>query len=147
MAAEILPKLATSSSRVEACRHLCREAATVLTSLRSGPPHVARGDLAQDLMDLRTRLLLQERTDVATATNNKSAKQQQQQQGNNHNNNTNRKIKETPPAPPTTISETVLVDDVPSADIPPPPPASRSLAYVGFVALVTNASNDIDYTE
>lgn len=28
----------------------------VLTSLRGGPPHVARGDLAQDLMDLRKRI-------------------------------------------------------------------------------------------
>lgn len=39
---------------VPACRHLCQEARTVLTSLRSGPPHVARGDLAQDFMDLRS---------------------------------------------------------------------------------------------
>lgn len=39
---------------VEACRHLCQEARVILTSLRGGPPHVARGDLAQDLMDLRT---------------------------------------------------------------------------------------------
>ncbi|KAG7356851.1 RalF-like Dot/Icm system translocated protein [Nitzschia inconspicua] len=39
---------------LEAARHLCQEASVVLTSLRGGPPNVARGDLAQDLMDLRT---------------------------------------------------------------------------------------------
>ncbi|KAL3923282.1 MAG: hypothetical protein SGILL_001741 [Bacillariaceae sp.] len=39
---------------LEAARHLCQEAGVVLTSLRGGPPNVARGDLAQDLMDLRT---------------------------------------------------------------------------------------------
>eukprot|EP00934_Nitzschia_sp_Nitz4_P000778 Nitzschia sp. Nitz4//scaffold170_size48074//15496//20557//NITZ4_007104-RA/size48074-snap-gene-0.36-mRNA-1//1//CDS//3329538637//778//frame0 len=38
---------------LEAGRHLCQEARVVLTSLRGGPPLVARGDLAQDLMDLR----------------------------------------------------------------------------------------------
>jgi hypothetical protein len=38
---------------VIAARHVCQEARVVLTSLRGGPPHVARGDLAQDLMDLR----------------------------------------------------------------------------------------------
>jgi hypothetical protein len=39
---------------LEAGRHLCQEASVVLTSLRGGPPNVARGDLAQELMDLRT---------------------------------------------------------------------------------------------
>lgn len=43
----------TVASSVDAARHLCQEARVVLTSLRGGPPHVARGDLAQDLMDLR----------------------------------------------------------------------------------------------
>ncbi len=38
---------------LEAARHLCQEARAVLTSLRGGPPGVARGDLAGDLMDLR----------------------------------------------------------------------------------------------
>jgi hypothetical protein len=38
---------------LEAARHLCQEARVVLTSLRGGPPNVARGDLAQDLMDVR----------------------------------------------------------------------------------------------
>jgi hypothetical protein len=38
----------------ESARHLCEEARVVLTSLRGGPPNVARGDLAQDLMDLRS---------------------------------------------------------------------------------------------
>lgn len=38
---------------LEAARHLCQEARVVLTSLRGGPPMVARGDLAQDLVDLR----------------------------------------------------------------------------------------------
>ena len=38
---------------VDAARHLCQEARVVLTSLRGGPPIVARGELATDLMDLR----------------------------------------------------------------------------------------------
>ena len=42
-----------TQSALEAARHLCQEARAVLTSLRSGPPAVARGDLAQDLVDLR----------------------------------------------------------------------------------------------
>jgi hypothetical protein len=43
-------------SLVEASRHACQEARFVLTSLRGGPPPVARGELAQDLFDLRQRL-------------------------------------------------------------------------------------------
>ncbi|KAL3945256.1 MAG: hypothetical protein SGBAC_000667 [Bacillariaceae sp.] len=46
---------------LEAARHLCQEARVVLSSLRGGPPNVARGDLAQDLMDVRAlvkRLLI-----------------------------------------------------------------------------------------
>ena len=39
--------------RVLAARQVSQEARMVLTSLRSGPPHVARGDLAQDFLDLR----------------------------------------------------------------------------------------------
>ena len=42
-----------TQSALEAARHLCQEARAVLTSLRGGPPAVARGDLANDLMDLR----------------------------------------------------------------------------------------------
>jgi hypothetical protein len=42
-----------TQSGLEAARHLCQEARAVLTSLRGGPPAVARGYLAQDLMDLR----------------------------------------------------------------------------------------------
>ena len=42
--------------RVAAARHVCQEARLVLTSLRGGPPPVARGELAQDLMELRDRL-------------------------------------------------------------------------------------------
>lgn len=38
---------------LEAARHICQETRIVLTSLRGGPPAVARGELAQDLMDLR----------------------------------------------------------------------------------------------
>lgn len=38
---------------VSAARHICQEARVLLTSLRSGPPQVARGELAQDLLDLR----------------------------------------------------------------------------------------------
>ena len=41
---------------VQAARHVCQEARLVLTSLRGGPPVVARGELAQDLMELRDRL-------------------------------------------------------------------------------------------
>mmetsp|Transcript_12541 Transcript_12541/g.36478 ORF Transcript_12541/g.36478 Transcript_12541/m.36478 type:complete len:1902 (-) Transcript_12541:119-5824(-) len=43
----------TTTDGLDAARHLCQEARVVLTSLRGGPPNVARGDLAQDLMDLR----------------------------------------------------------------------------------------------
>ena len=43
----------SESHALEAARHLCQEARVVLTSLRGGPPNVARGDLAQDLMDMR----------------------------------------------------------------------------------------------
>lgn len=38
---------------LDSARHLCEESRVVLTSLRGGPPNVARGDLAQDLIDLR----------------------------------------------------------------------------------------------
>jgi hypothetical protein len=38
---------------LDAARHLSQEARVVLSSLRGGPPNVARGDLAQDLIDLR----------------------------------------------------------------------------------------------
>ncbi|CAJ1960993.1 unnamed protein product [Cylindrotheca closterium] len=53
--------MAGTTPTLEAARHLCQEARVVLTSLRGGPPNVARGDLAQDLMDVRAlvnRLLL-----------------------------------------------------------------------------------------
>uniref|UniRef100_A0A7S2EHJ5 SEC7 domain-containing protein n=1 Tax=Ditylum brightwellii TaxID=49249 RepID=A0A7S2EHJ5_9STRA len=39
---------------MEAARHLCEEARVVLSSLRNGPPAVARGELAQDLRELRS---------------------------------------------------------------------------------------------
>jgi hypothetical protein len=45
--------LEPATTVLEAARHLCQEARVVLTSLRGGPPNVARGDLAQDLMDVR----------------------------------------------------------------------------------------------
>jgi Sec7 domain len=49
------PKVTDFADEIlEAARHLCQEASVVLTSLRGGPPNVARGDLAQDLMELRT---------------------------------------------------------------------------------------------
>lgn len=41
---------------VEAARHICAEVRIVLSSLRGGPPHVAYGDLAQNLRDLRTNV-------------------------------------------------------------------------------------------
>ena len=47
------PSSPDSAVALEAARHLCQEARIVLTSLRGGPPNVARGELAQDLMDLR----------------------------------------------------------------------------------------------
>ena len=50
------PTLPQPDRWVEAARHVCQEARLVLTSLRGGPPPVARGELAQDLMELRDRL-------------------------------------------------------------------------------------------
>jgi len=53
------PPVATAATKInvdtilESARHLCEETRVVLTSLRGGPPNVARGDLAQDLIDLR----------------------------------------------------------------------------------------------
>jgi hypothetical protein len=53
------PLVATAATKLnvdtilESARHLCEETRVVLTSLRGGPPNVARGDLAQDLIDLR----------------------------------------------------------------------------------------------
>lgn len=41
----------------EAARKVCQEARTMLTSLRGGPPTVARGDLAQDLIELRHQMI------------------------------------------------------------------------------------------
>lgn len=46
----------SGTQEVEAARLLCHEARTLLTSLRSGPPHVARGELSQDLMDMRDHI-------------------------------------------------------------------------------------------
>lgn len=43
-------------SHVEVARHVCQEARVILTSLRGGPPHVARGDLSQALVDIRKRI-------------------------------------------------------------------------------------------
>ena len=57
---------ATQSS-LEAARHLCQEARAVLTSLRGGPPAVARGDLAHDLQDLRAIVKIHLETAAATA--------------------------------------------------------------------------------
>lgn len=42
---------------VQAARHVSQEARTLLTSLRGGPPHVARGELAQYLLDLRDEII------------------------------------------------------------------------------------------
>ena len=50
---ETTPAVAASANTLDAGRHVCQEARVVLTSLRGGPPNVARGDLAQDLMDIR----------------------------------------------------------------------------------------------
>eukprot|EP00980_Cylindrotheca_fusiformis_P011299 scaffold2599_cov125-Cylindrotheca_fusiformis.AAC.9 len=55
-----------ASSTLEAAQHLCQEARVVLTSLRGGPPNVARGDLAQDLMDVRARIKKQLLTTTTT---------------------------------------------------------------------------------
>ena len=43
-------------TRLEAARHICTESRYVLSSLRGGPPHVARGALARDLEALRGRV-------------------------------------------------------------------------------------------
>lgn len=50
------PSISSSIDEITACRNLCREARVVLTSLRGGPPHIARGEIAQDLMELRNLL-------------------------------------------------------------------------------------------
>ena len=50
----------------------------MLTSLRGGPPHVARGDLAQDLQVLRRRLLLA-LEETSKTTDETEALQRQQQ--------------------------------------------------------------------
>jgi hypothetical protein len=51
--AETVTTSTPSTAAVDAARHVCQEARVVLTSLRGGPPHVARGELAQDLIELR----------------------------------------------------------------------------------------------
>jgi Sec7 domain len=43
----------------DAARQVCQEARMVLVSLRGGPPVIARGELAHDLMELRDRCLHQ----------------------------------------------------------------------------------------
>ena len=55
---------------VDAARALCQEARIVLTSLRGGPPHIARGELAQDLMELRDRIPLDLERHLNIASNN-----------------------------------------------------------------------------
>ena len=69
----MLPPSAKDATALEAARHICQEARVLLTSLRGGPPVVARGELAQDLMDLRVvvKAHLQE-------------KEEQEQQGQQH---------------------------------------------------------------
>lgn len=52
------PRSSFRPSAVDTARWLCQEARVVLTSLRGGPPHIARGELAQDLMELRDRIPL-----------------------------------------------------------------------------------------
>jgi Sec7 domain len=51
-----LVPIGPTPSHVDVVRHISQEARVVLTSLRGGPPHIARGDLSQDLMDLRKRI-------------------------------------------------------------------------------------------
>jgi hypothetical protein len=41
---------------MDAARHICDEARVVLTSLRTGPPLVAREELASGLMEVRDRI-------------------------------------------------------------------------------------------
>ena len=53
---------------LESARHLCEETRVVLTSLRGGPPNVARGDLAQDLTDLRHTVKSVLSTDILVLT-------------------------------------------------------------------------------
>jgi len=55
---------------VQAARHVCQEARLVLTALRGGPPLVARGELAQDLMELRDRLQTSSNSTGTNLTNN-----------------------------------------------------------------------------
>lgn len=42
--------------KIEAARHISEEARILLTSLRNGPPFIANGPLAQNLMNLRTAI-------------------------------------------------------------------------------------------
>jgi len=62
VSAASLPSVATAATEInvgailESARHLCEETRVVLTSLRGGPPNVGRGDLAQDLIDLRHKV-------------------------------------------------------------------------------------------
>ena len=57
------PKNGNVSSRgsqrdvVTVLRWVSQEGRRLLTSLRNGPPHIARGELAQDIMDLRDQLV------------------------------------------------------------------------------------------
>ena len=53
---------------IEATRYLCQEASSVLSSLRSGPPAVAHGDLVQDLRILRKQLKTQHLTLAASSS-------------------------------------------------------------------------------
>jgi len=47
---------ANATRMMEAARHVSEEARVLLASLRMGPPHVARGPLAQDLRQLRLQV-------------------------------------------------------------------------------------------
>ncbi len=69
------------NAMLESARHLCEETRVVLTSLRGGPPNVARGELAQDLIDLRHTVKTVLSTDMmvlAADSNNTSTNSTQQ---------------------------------------------------------------------
>ena len=68
---------------IDPARHLCLEARIVLTSLRNGPPHVARGELAQDLMELRDRIPRQFELEQQRQQQQEQQRQQEQQQDEN----------------------------------------------------------------
>ena len=74
-----LPSYPPNQSRPSpsnAARHICQEARLVLTSLRGGPPYVARGDLALGLK-VRNCFVHHTRNNISSSSNNNNSIQAQ----------------------------------------------------------------------